>query len=143
MIRLKNLLKESKLIMIREYTPSNPANIDKAIRDIEKLGIRNPINSKEIIIDNSVFVEISNWDKRLWFSSLHSMDRGQGNATRVMQKIVDIADKYNVTIALDAVPFGTGENRMSRSQLVKFYKKFGFAFEDGEEDFGDMERVPK
>jgi hypothetical protein len=143
MIRLKNLLKESKLIMIREYTPSNPANIDKAIRDIEKLGIRNPINPKEIIIDNSVFVEISNWDKRLWFSSLHSMDRGHGNATRVMQKIVDIADKYNVTIALDAVPFGTGETRMSRSQLVKFYKKFGFAFEDGEEDFGDMERVPK
>ena len=77
--------------MIREYTPSNPANIDKAIKEIEKLGVRNPINPKEIVIDNSVFVEVSNWDKRLWFSSLHSMDRGKGNASRVMQKIVDIA----------------------------------------------------
>jgi GNAT superfamily N-acetyltransferase len=142
MIRLKDILKESKLGMIREYTPSNPANIDKAIKEIEKLGVRNPINPKEIVIDNSVFVEVSNWDKRLWFSSLHSMDRGKGNASRVMQKIVDIADKYNVTIALDALPFGTGKNRMSRSQLVAFYKKFGFAFENGEEDFGDMERVP-
>jgi hypothetical protein len=126
---------------IREYTPSNPANIDKAIREIEKLGIRNPVNPKEIIIDDSVFIEISNWDKRLWFSSLHSMDRGHGNASRVMQKIVDIADKYNVTIALDAVPYGTGTGRLSRSQLVKFYKKFGFKFEDGQEDFGDMERI--
>ena len=28
------------------------------------------------------------------------------------------------------------------TKLVKFYKKFGFEFEDGAEDFGDMERVP-
>jgi len=126
---------------IREYTPSNPGNIDKAIREIEALGIRNPINPKEIVIDNSVIIEVSNWDKRLWFSSLYSIERGQGNATRIMQKIVDIADKYKVTIALDPHPFGTGTGRLSRSQLVKFYKKFGFEFEDGQEDFGDMERI--
>jgi prophage maintenance system killer protein len=126
---------------IREYTPSNPGNIDKAIREIEALGIRNPINPKEIVIDNSVIIEVSNWDKRLWFSSLYSIERGQGNATRIMQKIVDIADKYKVTIALDPHPFGKGTGRLSRSQLVKFYKKFGFEFEDGQEDFGDMERI--
>ena len=135
MIKLTNLLKE--------YTSSNTADIDKAVDEIRRLGIRNPINPKEFIIDGSVSVEIANWDGRLWFSSLYSMDRGQGNAERVMKKITDIADKYNVTIALDAVPFGSGENRMTRSQLVNFYKKFGFAFEDGEEDFGDMERVAK
>jgi hypothetical protein len=127
-------------IIIREYTPSDPANIDKAVREIEKLGVRNPINPKEIIIDDTVFIEISNWDKRLWFSSLYSLERGKGNASKVMQKIVDIADKYKVTIALDPVPFGTGEGRLNLSQLVNFYKKFGFEFEDGE-DFGDMERI--
>ena len=156
MIKLKNILSESiehlkgqkpikvkakaNEIIIREYTPSDPADIDKAVREIEKLGVRNPINPKEIVIDDTVFIEISNWDKRLWFSSLHSLERGKGNASKVMQKIVDIADKYKVTIALDPVPFGTGDGRLKLPQLVNFYKKFGFEFEDGE-DFGDMERI--
>jgi len=133
MIKLTNLLKE--------YTPSNSADIDKAVDEIRRLGIRNPINPKEFIIDGSVSVEIANWDGRLWFSSLYSMDRGQGNAERVIKKITDIADKYNVTIALDAEPFGTGDKRLNKSQLVAFYKKFGFKFEPGEEGFGEMERV--
>lgn len=128
-------------IVLREYTPSNPADIDKAIRDIEKLGVRNPLNPKEIIIDDSVVIEVQNWDKRLWFSSLYSIEKGKGNASRIMKKIIDIADKYKVTIALDPHPFGTGSEKLNRSQLVNFYKKFGFNFEDGEEDFGDMERV--
>lgn len=138
-IKVKTGIK--KEIILREYTPSNPANIDKAIKEIEKLGVRNPINPKEIVIDDSVIIEVSNWDKRLWFSSLYSIDRGHGNASRIMKKIMDIADKYKVTVALDPHPFGSGADRLTRDQLVKFYKKFGFEFEDGEEDFGDMERV--
>ena len=139
-IKVKTGIK--KEIILREYTPSNPANIDKAIKEIEKLGVRNPINPKEIVIDDSVIIEVSNWDKRLWFSSLYSIDKGKGNATSVMKKIMDIADKYKVTVALDPHPFGTGTGKLTRDQLVKFYKKFGFEFEDGAEDFGDMERVP-
>ena len=127
--------------ILKEYTPSNPADIDKAVKEIEKLGVRNPINPKEIVIDNSVIIKVSNWDNRLWFSSLYSIDRGRGNASKVMKKIMDIVDKYKVTVALDPHPFGTGTNRLNRDQLVKFYKKFGFEFEDGAEDFGDMERI--
>jgi len=43
-----NLVKTGikKEIALREYTPSNPADIDKAIRVIEKLGVRNPIKVK-------------------------------------------------------------------------------------------------
>jgi hypothetical protein len=133
MIKLTNLLKE--------YMPSNSADIDKAVDEIERLGIRNPINPKDIIIDGSVSVEVRNWDGRLWFSSLYSMDRGKGNANRVMKKITDIADKYNVTVALDAEPFGKGSDMLTKRRLIAFYKKFGFKFEKGEEGFGDMERV--
>jgi hypothetical protein len=140
-IKVKTGIK--KEIILREYTPSNPADIDKAIKEIEKLGVRNPFNPKEIVIDDAVVIEVSNWDKRLWFSSLYSIDKGKGNASRAMQKIVDIADKHKVTVALDPHPFGTGTGRLNRAQLVNFYKKFGFEFENGEEDFGDMERVTK
>lgn len=131
MIKLKKILKE--------YTPSDPVAIDKALKDIRNLGYPNPINSREIIIDDSVAIEIGSFDKRLWFSSIYSVDRSQGNAGRVMQKIVDIADKYGVTIALEAKPFGgkSGTPILNKSQLVTFYKKYGFK----PSEFGEMERV--
>jgi len=129
MLKLKNILKE--------YTPSDPTALAKALKEIEGLGQRNPINPREIIIDNSVLIEISIFDKRIWFSSLYSIDKGRGNAGKVMQKIVDIADKYGVTIALDAVPYGTSKDKLTKAQLVKFYKKYGFK----SAGFGEMERV--
>jgi len=133
MIKLKSIIKE--------YTPSDPAAIDKALKDIRNLGSINPINSREIVIDDSVTVEIGSFDKRLWFSSIYSVDRSQGNAGKVMQKIVDIADKYGVTIALEAKPFGgkSGAPILNKSQLVAFYKKYGFK----SSEFGEMERVAK
>ena len=131
MIKLKDILKE--------YTPSDPEALTKALKDIQSLGYPNPLNSREIVIDNSVLVEIGIFDKRLHFSSIQSMDKGQGNAGRVMQKIVDIADKHGVTIALTPKPFGTNANNLTKSQLIVFYKKYGFKPEKG--GFGDMERI--
>ena len=131
MIKLKNIIKE--------YVPSDPVALDKALKDIRSLGSVNPINSREIVIDDSVTVEIGVFDKRLWFSSIYSIDRSQGNAGKVMQKIVDIADKHGVTIALEAKPFGgkSGSPILTKSQLVSFYKKYGFK----PSEFGEMERV--
>jgi GNAT superfamily N-acetyltransferase len=133
MIKLKDILKE--------YTPSDPDSLTKALKDIRSLGVPNWMNSREIVINNSVLVEIGIFDKRLWFSSIHSLDRGQGNAGKVMQQIVDIADKHGVTIALTPKPFGgkNGSPILTKSQLVAFYKKYGFKPEKG--GFGDMERV--
>jgi hypothetical protein len=125
--------------LLKEYVPSDPASLTKALKDIQSLGYPNPLNPREIVIGNSVIVEISIFDKRLYFSSIHSIDRGQGNAGMVMQKIVDIADKYGVTIALTPKPFGTGKDMLNKAQLVTFYKKYGFKPE--KDGFGDMERV--
>jgi hypothetical protein len=128
---------------LKEYFPSDAGDLSKAYNEIRNLGVVNPLNPREIVIDDSVFIEISVFDKRLWFSSIMSLDKGQGNAGRAMQKIVDIADKHNVTIALDPLPFGNNPDKLNYNQLVQFYKKFGFKFEEGEEGFGDMERVAK
>jgi hypothetical protein len=71
MINLINILKS----VLLEYTPSDPSNIDKAINDIRGLGYRNPLNPSEIVIDDKVIIEVSNWDKRLWISSLKSIEK--------------------------------------------------------------------
>lgn len=133
MIKFKDIL--------LEYTSSDPDSLAKALKDIRALGYTNPLNPREIVIDNSVIIEIAIFDKRLHFSSIYSMDKGQGNAGRVMQQIVDIADKYGVSIALSPEPFSTDPKKLTKSQLITFYKKYGFKLEKG--GFGDMERVAK
>jgi hypothetical protein len=131
-IKLKDLLKE--------YAPSDPVLVDKAVAAIKRLGVRNPLRPQETLVNNNVMIEISSWDKRLWISTLQSLEKGQGNATTVMNAMCRIADKYNVTMALDPSPYGKDPNKLNYDQLVQFYKKFGFKFERGEEGFGDMER---
>lgn len=127
--------------LLKEYTPSDPVLIDKAIAAIRRLGVRNPLRREETLINNNVMIEVANWDKRLWISGLHSLEKGLGNATRVMNMVCKIADKYNVTLALDPNPYGKDPNKLNYNQLVQFYKKFGFQFEEGEDGFGDMERI--
>ena len=114
MIKFKDIL--------LEYVPSDPESLTKALKDIRSLGYSNPLNLREIIIDDAVIIEIMIFDKRLHFSSIQSIEPGKGNAGRAMQKIVDIADKYGVTIALTPKPFGTNPNYLNKSLLVKFYK---------------------
>jgi hypothetical protein len=128
--------------LIKEYAPSDPVLIDKAVAAIKRLGVRNPLRPQETLVNNNVMIEISNWDKRLWISTLQSLEKGVGNATKVMYMMCKIADKYNVTMALDPSPYGKDPNKLNYSQLVQFYKKFGFKFDEGEEGFGDMERLP-
>lgn len=131
MIRLKRLL-------LFEYMMSPKEDINAALADVIKLGVINPINRREVIINDSVVVEISNFDGHLWMNSIHSMDKHLGKASEVMKQICDIADNHNVGMALEAKAFGTSKDKLTTSQLVNWYRKFGFK----PIGYGTMERVP-
>lgn len=116
--------------------------VDKALKDIRLLGQQNPINGSETIIDGGVVsFEVNYFDGHLWISSIYTDvdNRGQGKATKVMQDICNIADKYQVPIAMGVSPFGKSDNKLNKSQLIKWYKTFSFK----NIGFGDMERLPK
>ena len=131
MIRLKRLL-------LFEYMMSPKEDINAALADVIKLGVLNPINRREVIINDSVVVEISNFDGHLWMNSIHSMDKHLGKASEVLKQICDIADNHNVGMALEAKAFGTSKDKLTTSQLVNWYRKFGFK----PIGYGTMERVP-
>jgi hypothetical protein len=133
MIRLKRLL-------LFEYLQSPKEDINAAIADVVKLGIINPINRREVIINDTVIVEITNFDGHMWMNSILSMDRHIGKASEVMKQICDIADNHNVGMALEAKAFGANntKDKLTTSQLVNWYRKFGFK----PIGYGTMERVP-
>lgn len=131
MIRLKRLL-------LFEYLQSPKEDINAALADVIKLGVINPINRRDVIINGSVVVEVSNFDGHLWLNSIHSIDKHLGKATEVLKQICDIADNHNVGMALEAKAFGTSKDKLTTSQLVNWYRKFGFK----PIGYGTMERVP-
>jgi hypothetical protein len=95
-----------------------------AVRAVQALGQPNPFDERETVIDNSVLVEVSKFDKSLWISSIRTVESGQGNASRVLDKICAIADEHGVRIRLDAKPFGSGG--LSKANLTAWYKRHGF-----------------
>jgi hypothetical protein len=78
-------------------------------------------------------------------SEVHSAVKGQGHATRLLNDVIDYADKNGLTIASAAQPYGDEEGALSFTQLINFYKKFGFVFADTcDSEYGAyMERKPQ
>jgi hypothetical protein len=111
--------------------------IQKAVDEIRSLGYKNPFDNSTVI-DNNVLVEVSSFDGYLHLGSIMSIEKGRGDATKVMNKICEIADKYKVTIHLSPKPYGTGKG-LNKSQLIKWYKKFGFK----KSNYEDMKRMPQ
>lgn len=111
--------------------------IQKAVDKIRSLGYKNPFD-RSTVIDDNVLVEVDNFDGYMILQSIMTIDKGRGDASRVLRKICDIADEFGVTIKITPKPFGTG-NILTKKQLVDWYKRFGFV------KFGyeDMKRNPK
>jgi hypothetical protein len=58
---------------------------------------------------------------RLW-----TLQPGQGNGTRVLHKVCDLADYYGVELTLKTLPFGRKPYPFSRDQLLAWYQRHGF-----------------
>lgn len=76
-------------------------------------------------------------------------DGGQGNASKTLKYLLELADKHGVTLDLTAKPYGTFEHAKSTDDLVRWYARNGFVPEEGWEECEDwreegvfMERAP-
>lgn len=126
-----------KTFLESTHVESNLNDITSAIKDIRKLGVINPFLSSEVIINDNVKLEVSKFDGALWISSISTIDRGKGDASKVLKMICDIADKYNVVIRMKPEPYGTKKG-LNKGQLVSWYKRHGFK----KTEWGEMERIP-
>lgn len=70
-------------------------------------------------------------DKLGTLKNLYSRNRGCGEATKLMQIVVDYADDKEIVLELNAQQYGDSIRPMlSNQQLKIFYEKFGFTTTD-------------
>jgi hypothetical protein len=63
----------------------------------------------------------------IWLKAIVSPERqGTGQASAILRKITDLADKHGVAIWLTPKPFGNIENALSASKLKGWYKRYGW-----------------
>ena len=93
--------------------------------DLNALGEPNPLNAREVVIDD-VVVEISVSAGNLHLHSLRSLEPGSGAGTRVLERITQMADEAGVTIEGAAVPTrGVGGVWVPEARLRAFYERHG------------------
>lgn len=97
------------------------------------------LSPNEVIMPEDVTVTMDYWDNKVWLKDIMALDARQGNGTKVLKKIVDLADNMDITLYLTAEPFGT--NKMPKGKLKQWYKKYGFVAVKGRAD--RMVREPK
>lgn len=84
------------------------------------------------------------YDNLIYLAYIHidKPKRNMGIATSVMNKISEVADLYNITINLSAVPIEHNTNDISSSKLKNWYRTFGF-IQNSSVDATLMKREPK
>ena len=75
--------------------------------------------------------------------NVHSVNRGQGEGSELMQKIVDYADRNDINIYLRAQRFSVPRDAPNNHDLVAWYQKFGFHITTRYGDVRTMRRISR
>jgi len=88
------------------------------------------LSDLEIQLESKYDVDLSLWERNgiITLSKIYVTNKGEGVGHKVMQELIEYADKNKLTIALTpSIDFGA----TSISRLKKFYKEFGFVENKG------------
>jgi hypothetical protein len=100
--------------------------LDDFMNEYERISQAHPWNDRVRIINNTM-VELSPFGGEIHFSDIQAMYPNQGNASKVLQILTNLADKHNVTISGEAVAYVNDKKYVNKSSdLKKWYKKYGF-----------------
>jgi GNAT superfamily N-acetyltransferase len=97
---------------------------------------------KRVITSYDVMLDIGNFGNFVTLNSIIVPDekRGKGLATKAMKEFIHLADEQDVPVRLTAKPLELFGERLSKSQLISWYSKFGFELQRDDET---MIRQPK
>ena len=117
------LLNHAQFVLHENTTEELKERAAAFLADYEAETTTYPLGRERIYGDN-VLIELRFWDKKIWLSSIMTLERRRGSGGEAMVWLMQLADKHNLRIGLTPSPFGAGG--MSKAVLTKWYKKLGF-----------------
>lgn len=116
------------------------ANSDAAVEEINNLGTASPTEDGSIIIDGNVQVNANSVNGVIKLDTIKAIDQGQGDGTRVLESIKEIARENGVKV--EVIPEQIGST--SVEDLVTWYESKGFVSEgnNGQMVFDPLVEAP-
>lgn len=126
----------------RDETLANtPAT--KFFKDYMEMTHEHPMDRNARLLGYStvtIFKSSDHPDTAVWISDIRSLEQGKGNASKALKDICMIADEHGVTLELGAKAYGP--KHLTTTQLVDWYKRYGFTVVRKYEDSVNMIRKP-
>tara|TARA_R110000824_G_scaffold351344_2_gene538353 strand:+ start:216 stop:686 length:471 start_codon:yes stop_codon:yes gene_type:complete len=113
---------------------------DAFLAEYDSMSKPNPLNpslnywymGKKDDADCLVLTDLSEWDGAIHVGSIQTVPpdvcEGQGFASQIMNKLVNLADKHEVPMSLDPAPFGS--EKLGVKELMHWYRRAGFSPND-------------
>ena len=108
--------------------------VDEFMEKYYKVTQKHPFDpAARIAWDGKSTVTIQPFNDYINLSAIQTLAPGErsGSANGVVMTLVAIADETGVPVRLSAKPFGTSEGRLTKRQLMAWYKRRGFVSDSG------------
>lgn len=141
-ILIDRIINESGVIKLRGKS-KNPKDIE--YKDIVySWGKLNPYNDREVLIDNNCLLRLQVSFNSVYIEHIRSLPefKNKGYASKLLKRLVDLADKMNVRLTLHPQPTDNQGQGLSMDDLINWYKRYGFEYPDEDSDY-EMIRYPK
>jgi len=103
----------------------------------------NPLNNREVLIDNCLLSLVVSFNV-IYIEHVRTLPefKNKGYASRLLKRLVDLADKMNVRLTLHPQPTDNQGQGLSTDDLIDWYKRYGFEYPDENSDY-EMIRYPR
>ena len=89
--------------------------------------------------------DFSNKNRIMQIYNLYNLEIGNGNASKLMNQLINCADKLNIVLSLScyAKKLNNEYIGLTQPELISFYERKGFTFENKEQNYPLGIRMPK
>lgn len=103
-------------------------NADQLLNDLHHQTEEHPLNRAARVTPDGVSLEVSKFSRGVHISSLASLTKGAGHASKALRTLTGLADKHGVPLTLIPQPTASGGagKGLSKDQLVGWYGRYGF-----------------
>lgn len=112
-------------------------NLDAFMEEFYSSTAAHPFNPHLALFENCVMFEVKPFAGLILFGFIKTFNKGQGDGSRALQWLVDLADKHQVTLTGNVQR--VGDEGLTVNQLRRWYKRNGFHVNRHLE----MQRLPK